>query len=100
MPSFLCSVSVHVECRNYIRTWLPDILMSAFDTTCKFYLKTYETPVFFQDVSDEMTPRLPVNSESITFHKWNITYNKSHILKSLCEKNCTADDPNSCELCV
>ncbi|XP_030378456.1 TIP41-like protein [Scaptodrosophila lebanonensis] len=48
-------------------------------------------------------PRLPVDSESISFNDWLISYEKSHILKSICKqgstKCCEKDDANCCELC-
>ncbi|XP_060647599.1 TIP41-like protein [Drosophila nasuta] len=47
--------------------------------------------------------RLPVDYESIRFNDWSISYEKSHILKSMCrlgsDKVCDKDDPNRCDLC-
>ncbi|KAH8304695.1 hypothetical protein KR018_009648, partial [Drosophila ironensis] len=48
-------------------------------------------------------PRLPVDSESIRFHDWQISYEKSHILKSICKLGstecCAKEDANRCDLC-
>ncbi|EDW05549.1 TIP41-like protein isoform X2 [Drosophila mojavensis] len=47
--------------------------------------------------------RLPVDCETIRFNDWTISYEKSHILKSMChlgsDKCCDKDDVNRCELC-
>ncbi|XP_020808276.1 TIP41-like protein [Drosophila serrata] len=47
--------------------------------------------------------RLPVSSEQITFHDWDISYEKSHILKSICKlgigQSCSKEDANRCDLC-
>lgn len=47
-------------------------------------------------------PRLPVNTENYKFNDWDIVYDKSHILKSMCTNNqkCIKDDPGCCELCL
>ncbi|EDW82050.1 uncharacterized protein Dwil_GK25338 [Drosophila willistoni] len=48
-------------------------------------------------------PRLPVDCESTRFHDWTISYEKSHILKSICKlgstKCCEENDANRCDLC-
>ncbi|KAH8325858.1 hypothetical protein KR067_009265, partial [Drosophila pandora] len=48
-------------------------------------------------------PRLPVDSEAIRFHDWAISYEKSHILKSICKMGstqcCDKEDANRCDLC-
>lgn len=52
---------------------------------------------------DNLVQRLPMNSDSIKFNGWTISYTKSHILKSICTKGkdgCPKDDPERCELCV
>ncbi|XP_034670978.1 TIP41-like protein isoform X1 [Drosophila subobscura] len=53
--------------------------------------------------NDCVVPRLPVDGESIRFNDWNISYEKSHILKSICKqgstKCCEKDDAARCELC-
>ncbi|KAH8238404.1 hypothetical protein KR032_006352, partial [Drosophila birchii] len=47
--------------------------------------------------------RLPVSSEQIKFHDWDISYEKSHILKSICKlgigQSCSKEDANCCDLC-
>ncbi|XP_064540953.1 TIP41-like protein [Drosophila montana] len=47
--------------------------------------------------------RLPLDYESIRFNDWSISYEKSHILKSICHlgsgKSCDKDDANRCDLC-
>lgn len=51
-----------------------------------------------------MVPRLPIDQDSIDFQGWQISFFKSHILKSICvkgEDNCCKDSKDgSCELCV
>lgn len=55
-------------------------------------------------MEDELVPRLPVDSETIDFQNWHISYLKSHILKSICKKgqdsNCKQDEDECCELCT
>lgn len=45
---------------------------------------------------------IPVDSESTKFHDFDISYTKSHILKSICtnDDKCIKDDIGCCELCV
>lgn len=54
------------------------------------------------DLDDDLIPRLPVNTETIDFDNWTITYYKSHILKSMCSNNdkCIKDDEGCCDLCT
>lgn len=54
-------------------------------------------------MEDEIVSCLPKNSETIDFEGWNITYEKSHILKSVCSngnENCPQNSPDCCELCT
>ncbi|XP_036222129.2 TIP41-like protein isoform X1 [Bactrocera oleae] len=55
-------------------------------------------------MEDELVPRLPVDSETIDFQNWHISYLKSHILKSICKKgqdsNCIQHEDDCCELCT
>ncbi|ALC44429.1 CG9578 [Drosophila busckii] len=48
--------------------------------------------------------RLPVNCEMIRFNDWEITFEKSHILKSMCTKGgtngCEKNSPDCCDLCT
>ncbi|EDW56254.1 GM23013 [Drosophila sechellia] len=52
---------------------------------------------------ESFVPRLPVDSESIQFHDWVISYEKSHILKSSCQLGtaecCPKDSADRCDLC-
>ncbi|BFF91729.1 TIP41-like protein [Drosophila madeirensis] len=49
-------------------------------------------------------PWLPVDGESIRFNDWNISYENSQMLKSICKqgniKCCDKDDVGRCELCL
>uniref|UniRef100_A0A1B0APQ4 TIP41-like protein n=1 Tax=Glossina palpalis gambiensis TaxID=67801 RepID=A0A1B0APQ4_9MUSC len=55
-------------------------------------------------IKEELVPRLPVDKESVEFHNWKISYEKSHILKSICQKGqddkCKEDNDEFCELCT
>lgn len=53
------------------------------------------------DISNSKTPILPRDSETFAFNDWQIYYNKSHILKSICPQDgkCTLEDANCCERC-
>lgn len=47
--------------------------------------------------------RIPIDSDSVSFHGWKIGYTKSHILKSVCtneQGQCAQEDANCCELCL
>lgn len=49
-----------------------------------------------------LIPRLPVDEEHHRYHDWEIVYQKSHILHSMCtnERRCVAGQPDCCELCL
>ncbi|XP_037938770.1 TIP41-like protein [Teleopsis dalmanni] len=53
-------------------------------------------------MEDIVVRNLPVDKENLAFEGWNIEYEKSHILKSMCkngkDKTCEREDP--CELCT
>lgn len=49
-----------------------------------------------------LIPRLPVDEERHRFHDWDILYQKSHILHSMCNNKgvCQPGQPGCCELCL
>lgn len=54
------------------------------------------------DSTASLIPRLPVDEELHRFHDWDIVYQKSHILHSMCtnDRRCVPGQPDCCELCL
>lgn len=54
-----------------------------------------------QQDDDNLIPRLPVHTETLNYNDWVISYNKSHILKSMCsnDNKCLKEDAGCCDLC-
>lgn len=63
-----------------------------------FCLKNFKKMIY----EDNLVQRLPVDTESVNFNNWDITYTKSHILKSICVNNekCVAGESGCCDLCL
>lgn len=56
----------------------------------------------FQLTHESGIGRLPLDTETVNFQDWKITYSKSHILKSVCpnKEQCKLGDEGCCELCL
>lgn len=68
-------------------------------TNCCVLSSRAQLPI---DSTATLIPRLPVDEEVHRFHDWDIVYQKSHILHSMCtnERRCVAGHPDCCELCL